>query len=375
MTADITLSLTILLVAVALFLSEKIRFDLIALLVLVALSLSGLLTPSEAFSGFSNPAVITVWAVFILSGGLSRTGLANMVGRQVLRVAGDGEVRLIVVIMITAGFMSAFMNNVGVAAMLLPIVVDIAHRTRRPASKLLMPLAFGSLLGGLITLIGTPPNILASASLESAGFTPFRFFDFAPLGLTVALAGVAYMALIGRRLLPAHDLASTMHDPAEIFDLEERLFSLKLPPDSLLGGKSLADSRIGSALGLTVLAVVRDQDTQLAPHPDMPLQPGDRLLVSGRARRLRALADQPHLEILSAESASSSFPVEQLTSDDIRLVEILVPPASSFCGRSLVDLDFRSRFGAIVLAMLRRGKSLTTDLQDIPIQAEDRLLL
>ena len=180
MTLEIGLVFGILIAAIILFVTELVRVDLVALMVLVMLAVTGVISTTDAISGFSNPAVITVWAVFILSGGLSRTGVAGILGRQVLRMAGDSEGRLIMVIMLTSAFLSAFMNNVGVAALLLPVVMDISRQTRRPPSKLLIPLAFSSLLGGLMTLIGTPPNILISAALEENGLDPFEMFDFAP---------------------------------------------------------------------------------------------------------------------------------------------------------------------------------------------------
>ncbi len=158
MTFEIALVLGILAAAILLFVTELVRVDVVALMVLVTLALTGLITPNQAVSGFSNPAVITVWAVFILSGGLSRTGVAGILGRQVLRLSGNSEARLVVVIMLTAALLSGFMNNVGVAALLLPVVMDIARRTGRAPSKLLMPLAFSSLLGGLTTQIGTRPR-------------------------------------------------------------------------------------------------------------------------------------------------------------------------------------------------------------------------
>ena len=207
MTFEIAVVLTILGVAVVLFVTERLSVDLVALLVLGSLALAQLVTPAEALSGFSSPAVVTVWAMFVISGALARTGVANIVGRQVLRLAGSGEVQLIAVIMLTAGLLSAFMNNVGVAALLLPVVMDIARRIDRPPSKLLMPLAFGSLLGGLVTLIGTPPNILISDALRDFGLRPFRMFDYTPVGVVVMFAGVAFMALIGRHLLPTRDIA------------------------------------------------------------------------------------------------------------------------------------------------------------------------
>ncbi|NJN54191.1 MAG: hypothetical protein HC804_05175 [Anaerolineae bacterium] len=176
MTPEIATTFLILLLACVLFVTEWVRADLTALIVLTCLALTGLVSPAEALSGFSSPAVVTVWAVFILSGGLARTGVANVVGRQVLRLSGRGEVRLLVIIMLTAAFLSAFMNNVGVAALLLPVVLTIARQTQIPPSQLLMPLAIGCLLGGTTTLIGTSPNILASDTLRDFGLISIWFF-------------------------------------------------------------------------------------------------------------------------------------------------------------------------------------------------------
>ena len=180
MTPDIAIVFSILAVAVVFLVTEWIPMEVTALLSLGAVALLGLVSPVEALAGFSSPAVVTVWAVFILSGGLTRTGVANVIGNFVLRLAGDSESRMIVVIMTTAGVMSAIMNNVAVAALMLPVVMDIARHTNRPPSRLLMPLAYGSLLGGLTTQIGTPPNILVTDALRDAGLTSFTFFRFYP---------------------------------------------------------------------------------------------------------------------------------------------------------------------------------------------------
>ena len=207
MTPDITIVLSVLAVAVVFLVTEWIPMEVTALLSLGAVALLGLVNPVEALAGFSNPAVVTVWAVFILSGGLTRTGVANVIGNFVLRMAGTRETTMIIVIMMTAGVMSAIMNNVAVAALMLPVVMDIARHTGRPPSRLLMPLAYGSLLGGLSTQIGTPPNILVSDALRDAGLTSFTFFDFTPTGLVVMFSGIAFMTFIGRHLLPQRDVA------------------------------------------------------------------------------------------------------------------------------------------------------------------------
>mgnify|MGYP002641518001 FL=1 len=203
MTTDNIIIFAILGVALVLFVSEKLRVDLVALMVLVTLTLTGLISPQDAFSGFSSPAVITVWAVFIISGGLTRSGVADVIARVILRLAGHNQIRLIILIMLTVGVMSAFMNNIGAVAILLPAVVSVAREMKTSPSKLLIPLAWGSLMGGNITLIGTPPNILASSILESYENIPnFTFLDFVPMGLIVLTTGILYMVLIGRHLLP-----------------------------------------------------------------------------------------------------------------------------------------------------------------------------
>ncbi|MBL0713464.1 MAG: anion permease, partial [Desulfosarcina sp.] len=233
MTTDMFIVFAILGVSVVFLVTEWIPMEVTALLVLGAVALAGLVSPIDALAGFSNPAVVTVWAVFILSGGLTRTGVANMIGRLVLRLSGRSETLLVVVIMTCAGGMSAIMNNVAVAALMLPVVMDIARSTGTPASRLLLPLAYGSLLGGLTTQIGTPPNILVSEALRENGLAPFTLFDYTPVGLAVFAVGVSFTALIGRRLLPARDL---QHDPRdkdarsqpEQYCLEERMLRLEL---------------------------------------------------------------------------------------------------------------------------------------------------
>ncbi|MCP4428380.1 MAG: SLC13/DASS family transporter, partial [Chloroflexi bacterium] len=250
MTDEIVIVLTILVIAIFLFVTEKLRVDAVALLVMGSLTVAGLVTPEQAVSGFSNGAVVTVWAVFILSGGLAQTGIANQIGKYVLRLAGDGEARLLIVIMLTAGVMSAFMNNIGVAALLLPVILDIARQTKRPPSKLLLPLVFGALLGGMLTLIGTPPNILVSDALRDAGLEAFGFFDYAPAGLAFLLVGTAFMVVIGRRLLPTRHPAQSIvsredGDTEELYELREALAEIELPTGSGLAGRTLAESRIG----------------------------------------------------------------------------------------------------------------------------------
>jgi len=374
-TPDVVLVFSILAVSVLFLVTEWIPMEVTALLCLGAVALTGLVSPVEALSGFSNPAVVTIWAVFILSGGLTLTGVANVIGRFVLRLAGTSESRMIVVIMVTAGVMSAIMNNVAVAALMLPVVMDIARHTERPPSRLLMPLAYGSLLGGLTTQIGTPPNILVSDALRDAGLKSFTFFDFTPVGLIIMFAGVAFMVLIGRHLLPQRDVAKESstgktNDWQTQYDLQERLFHIRVPRDSILANKTLAKIRMGSVLGWNVIGISRGDRTYLAPGPADVLQAGDRLAVQGRIETLNELKIWHQLEV-----EKGGIDLQAPYSGKIKIGEVLLPGNSRFVGSTLNSLGFRGRFGLNVLA-IRRGDSVKrTNLQDDPLQRGDMLLL
>jgi di/tricarboxylate transporter len=359
-------------IAVFFFVTGWIRVDVVALGVLVALAVTDLITPEQALSGFSNPAVITVWAVFILSGGLAHTGVAGMIGQRVLLLAGNGQVRLIALIMLTAAGLSAFMNNVGVAALLLPVVMDISRRTGHAPSKLLIPLAFSSLLGGLTTLIGTPPNLLVTDALAERGRDPFTMFDFTPVGVSVVLAGIAFMIVIGRRLLPDQDprRQTATVDLEEIYELGANLSFISLPPRSALEGKTLAASRLRSALGLEVVAIFRRGASILAPGPATTLHSGDRLLVQGGLEQLSALQGKEYLTL-----ADEDLPVERLVSAGIEMAEIRCTEGSPFIGQTLRDLNFRRAYGIVVLALRRTENLIRTRLETIPLRADDVLLV
>ncbi|MEJ2729832.1 MAG: SLC13 family permease [Deltaproteobacteria bacterium] len=375
MTPEIILVLAILIVAVILLITEWIPMEVTALLSLGAVTLTGLVTPAEALAGFSNPAVVTVWAVFVLSGGLTRTGVANVIGHFVLRLAGSSEARMIVVIMVSAGLMSAVMNNVAVAALMLPVVMDVARQTGSPPSRLLMPLAYGSLLGGLTTQIGTPPNILVSEALREAGLKSFTFFDFSPVGLAIMFVGIAVMIVIGRCFLPRRDVAQELTQNKTVdwesqYDIDEQLFNIRIPPESLLINKTLAESRLGSALGWHVIGIVRNNQIRSAPGPGETLRAGDELTVEGRIENLSELKNWRQLTV-----DESGLDIEDPYSDDIKIGEIIIAGNSSLIGKTLNSLGFRGRFNVNVLAIRRSGRTRRTNLQDIPLERGDVLLI
>jgi di/tricarboxylate transporter len=237
-----------------------------------------------------------------------------------------------------------------------------------------MPLAFAALLGGLNTLIGTPPNILVSEALRQYGLEPFHMFDYTPTGIVVMVAGIAFMVLVGRHLLPARDIKdlpeSDQEAPGEFFGLRERLFVAHLPEDSVLAGRTLAQSRLGAALGLNVLAILRPDQNRLAPGPAALLRPGDRLLVEGRPERLAELRGR---HVLVEED--DHLAVDQLLSAEIGMAELELSSQSSLPGQTLEQSDFRRRFGVIVLAIRRGGGVVRTNLEKLPLQREDVLLI
>lgn len=367
MTPSIGFTLAIVVAAVVLFATEKLRVDLIALLVMLTLIVTGLVSPTEAFGGFANPAVITVWAVYIVSGGLFKTGVADLLGERIIRLAGASEPRLIAVIMLTCGTMSAFMNNIGATAVLLPAVVGISRRSKVPLSRLLIPLSFASLLGGNMTLIGTPPNILGSAILAERGLPGFAFFDFTPIGMIVFATGILYMVLIGRHLLPSY----RMTDAQPAGRLREYISEVHVSSESPLVGRTLAEARLGADYDLTVVAIVRDGKVRTGIHRDTRILQDDLLIVEGGMNRLLAARDQLGLKI----EAERKWELDQLDSDDAHIVEATLAPRSSMVNQTLSDVHFRDRYGFTALAIWRHGEIITRRLKDVQLRFGDALVL
>lgn len=374
MTVDIALVLGILVVSLILFISEVIRMDVVALLVLGSLFIAQQIDANQAFAGFSNSAVITVWAMFILSEGLTRTGIADIIGRQVMRVGGNREMTLIFVIMITGAVLSAFMNNIGVAALMLPVVVDVARRTGVAASRLLMPLAYSTLLGGLMTLIGTPPNLLISESLLLGGYEPFGLFDFAAIGGAVMVIGVVFIVLIGRFLLPKisakRDKHVSQRSLRSQYKLQERTFMMHVPVDSVLVGKTLGETRIGASTGLIILSLLRNDRTETLPGRQVILQGGDGMLVQGRVDQFRELRLWSDLVIERESSVLKS-----MVSSKVAYASVVVAEGSPIVSELIRDAAIRTRFDVAVVGILRKSRYRLTNLAYVPIKVADRILL
>ncbi|MGH2524865.1 MAG: SLC13 family permease, partial [Anaerolineales bacterium] len=262
MTPQIAFILALILAASLLLISDRLRPDLVALLLLVVLGLTGLVNASELFSGFSRSAVITIMALFIITSGLERTGATRLLGQRLNRVAGQTEARAVFVVMVAAALLSLVMNNIASAAVLLPAVIGISRHTSLRPSRLLMPLAFGALLGGAATLF-TTANILVSAALADQGYEPYGVLDFLPVGLPMAVVGILFVALAGRRTLPAHglgggdDAARPGSDLSETYRLRQTVQTAYVKPGSALAGMSLMEGQWGERLGLNVIGISR----------------------------------------------------------------------------------------------------------------------
>lgn len=370
MTSEIALVLLILGVAIVLFATERIRVDVISMMVLLTLLFTGLLTTEEAFSGFSSPAVITVWAIYIVSAGLMYTGIADFLGRRIMRVSGRKEWRLIMVIMVTVGVMSAFMNNIGATAVLLPAVIAIGREVSIPASKLLIPLAYGSLLGGVTTLIGTPPNLLVSQALGAAGYEPFTLFDYTPMGLIIMSSSIAYMVLIGRHLLPDR-MAGQDDGLVEGYHLRDYMTELKVLSGSPLIGRQLAEARLREDHGLNVVGIVRDDRVRVGILPDIRISGGDLLVVTGSMDRILSPEDSLGVAI------NPDFQLEDtdLKSPDSTIGEIVVSQKADFIGQTLEDINFRKRFNLTVLAIWHNETAIVDRIEHAPLRLGDTLLV
>ena len=372
MTLDIGFLFGLLGVMAVLFLTEKLPIEITAFLGLLTLTMCGYLTPTEAFAGFASPAVITMLSVFFLSSALLHTGVADMIGGRVHRLIGNREVLLIVAIMLVAGVLSAFMNNIAAVAVLLPAVASIARKTGAAPSRLFMPLAFGAILGGTMTLVGTPPNILAADLLRERGLEPFKLFDFTPLGAILLLVGILYMITLGRWLLPRRSIGgggTRSEDLARVYHLEESLFSIRVPGDCALVGLSLGESHFGNALDVQVVGIVRRGKTQLAPRADAVLQGDDLLLVEGEFQRVQELFRVQGVEIgdIEAEDLARQW-------DEIGITGTTVPPDSPLIDQTLRDLDFLNRFGMIVVGIRRDGNLIDGDLAAQALCEGDEIL-
>jgi di/tricarboxylate transporter len=369
MTIQIGTVLALLVVALVLFSLERIPIEVVALLLVMALVLTNTLTPTEAFAGFGNDIVITIAGLFILTGGLAKTGVIDLVGRRLHRTAGDSEFRITALIMFVAAACAAVMKNTTTTAMFLPVVLGIAARRKISPSKLLMPLAFGAILGGTCTLIGTSTNLAVSGALPRYGIQPFTMFELTRVGVVIVGAGMLYMLLVGLRLLPRREAAESL---TEQYHVRQYVTEVIVLADSPLIGKSLAEARIGDEFDLTVLGILRGEEHfRIAPNPQEKIQADDLLLVQGRVEDILRVKAEVGIEIRPDFKLSDS----DLESKGTELFEAMVPRGSDFIGRTLKALRVRKRHQVIVLAINRHGVNLLSKISRVRLRFGDVLLV
>jgi di/tricarboxylate transporter len=368
MSFEIAIVLAILMLAVALFVTERLRVDLVALLVMGLLLISSIITPAQGLAGFSNAATITVGAMFVISAGLFKTGAVGFLGDLATLLFKKGFWVGIIFMMFVTAVLSAFINNTPVIAIFLPILLGVARETGFSASKILMPVSFASMFGGVCTLIGTSTNILVSSIAEKNGLRPFSMFEFTPLGLLFLAAGTIYMLAFGIRLIPERRGEG---DLVQEFKLADYLSEVVLMPGSASIGKSLREAPIIKDLDLTILKIERDGETIDLPTADRVLEENDVLLIRTDLDQLRALHEREGVQF----KPQTKWGDENLASADYRLIEAVVDPSSKLVGSTLQRSGFRSRYGATVLAIRHGGKLLREKLSDTILKPGDVLLV
>ena len=367
MTWEIAFVLGLTIVAVVLFVTEKFSTDVVAVLVMVALLVSGTLTPAEGFNGFANPATVTVGAMFVISAGLFRAGAVNFLGRGLRRLARRSSTLMVLVMMLGVGSLSSFLNNTATVAIMIPVIMVVAQRVNTSPSKLLMPLAFASLLGGMCTVLGTSTNILASSMAETAGLEPLSMFEFSRLGIIFFAVGVIYMMTIGRKMIPEH---RTSGDLTRSFGLGDYLTELQLSDKSQLVGESLESAPLLEEFDIEVLQIIRGKDL-LRPTPKTVLREHDLLRVKGDVSTINELKERAEASL----GMQIKWQDSDLESKDTKLVEAVVGPSSPLAGRSLVESNPRKNYGVSVLAIRHHGALKHGELQNIKLMSGDTLLI
>ncbi|MEO8649689.1 MAG: SLC13 family permease [Acidobacteriota bacterium] len=368
MNLEIILVFGVAICAVILFVTEKLSVDLIALLVMASLLILGIIKSDEAIAGFSNKATVTVAAMFVLSAGLFKTGAVSYLARLTTVVFKKNYWLGLVTVMVSVAFFSAFINNTPVVAVFIPILLGVAKEIKASASKLLMPMSFASMFGGVCTLIGTSTNILVSSIAEEKGQPPFAMFEIAPLGLIMFSVGMIYLLVIGIRLIPDRRHEG---DLIESFDLQEYITEVVLLEDAPSGGQPIKDAPIVKELDIAIVGVQRGDDMITMPPPGFILRAGDVLRVRCDLESFYKIQERSGVAFKSQLKWNDA----DVASRDAKLVEIVVVLGSDIIGKTLADLRFRESFGAIVLALRHRGKLMRDKIADTKLSAGDTLLL
>ncbi len=368
MTVEIAMLLTLIGVVLVLFAFDWIPPDVVGLGLLLTLVLTGLIPAQKAFAGFGSDSVIMILGLLILTAALLKTGVMELVGRMLVRYTGDRPRALLAVIMIAAAVLSAFISNTACTAFFIPIVIAVAARAKTSPSKLLLPLAFCSILSSSVTLISTSSNLVVSGLMTTAGLVPMNMFELAPVGIPITIVGLFYMFFVGRRLIPNRAAPAEL---LESFGVRPYLTEILILPDSPLVGKTLEESGLGRDLDLNVLQIVRNKDQRLAPARSLALQADDVILVEGVREEILKIKDTSGIEIKADVKLSDP----NLQTEDAALVEVILLPGSPLIGRTLKKARFRERYGLHVLALNRHGQNVLRKISQVTLRMGDVLLV
>ena len=387
-------TLIILALSAVFFVNGKLRSDLVALCALVLLIVFNILTPEEALSGFSNPIVIMMVGLFVVGGAIFKTGLAKMISSKILRLAGKSELKLFILIMMVTAFIGAFVSNTGTVALMLPIVVSMAASADISPGRFLMPLAFASSMGGMATLIGTPPNLVVDEVLSNAGFTDLSFFSFTPIGVICVLIGLVVLIPLSKIFLVKKEdgkdtKTTTGHSPKELakkYQLSDNLYRIQIRPGSRIGGKKLQELNITQAYNLSILEIRRQSSSQgrflktvdqslAGPHTE--LQENDILYVFGPFEKVNQFAKEQNLELTDTHVSEyvEGAEVEKLSVREIGIAEVLLMPDSKLINKAVKDSGFRDKYSVNILGIQRKGEYILNDIKDIKMHAGDILLI
>lgn len=387
------ITLIILVLSAIFFMNGKIRSDVVALCALVLLLVFQILTPEEALSGFSNSIVIMMVGLFVVGGAIFQTGLAKMISAKILRMAGKSELKLFILVMLVTAAIGAFVSNTGTVALMLPIVVSLALSANMNASRLLMPLAFASSMGGMMTLIGTPPNLVIQNTLTENGYAPLSFFSFTPVGIICVLTGIIVLIPLSKIFLSKKgqnnnnktNRNKSLNELVKEYQLADNLFRIKVNPKSPVIGKNVVELDIRKKYGLNVLEVRRISQSQsrflksvnqkLAT--DTTLQSEDVIYVMGDFNRIHQIAQELDLYIIDSHTTEESGKNKENSLDfyDIGIAEILLMPNSRLINQSVKDAGFRDKYNLNVLGIRRKKEYILHDIKDEKIHSGDVLLV
>ncbi len=367
MPVPVIITLVLLGLALVLFATEKLPVDVVGIVLVIALIMTRVLTVQEGMSGFGNDIIITIGGLFILVGGLVHTGIVDVIGRRLHRLAGDNELILTALVMLVAAASAAVLKNTTTTAMFLPVVMGLAVKAKLAPSKLLMPLAFGAILGGSCTLIGTSTNLAVSGAIQRYGQAPLTMFELTKVGLLVFAVGLVYMLVIGRKLLPNRGLDESL---ADRYRIREYVSELLVLPHSPIVGKTLAESKITTELELNVLGLIRDQRRRLV-RSNTRIEEHDRLIVEGKLPDILRVKEEDGLEIKPDFKLNDT----DLVDENIRLFELIVMRNSRLVGQSLKSSGFRQRHELTVLAINRHGENFVGKLSEVKLKFGDVLLV